>query len=117
MIKNRSRMAIVLGLLLGVLAASPLVGVAAGMSSESGQSSQPGQPPRADQRGGDGFVPVKDLPAQDKLPAAPLLVSAYAFVWLVLLVYVWSVWRRLTRVEREVRDLSTRLAARQGERR
>jgi CcmD family protein len=111
MIKNRSRMAIVLGLLLGVLVASPLAGAAAGMPS------QPGQPPRADQRGGDGFVPVKDLPTQDKLPAAPLLVSAYAFVWLVLLVYVWSVWRRLTRVEREVRDLSTRLAARQGERR
>lgn len=93
-------------LVLGLVAALPA----------SAAASQPGQPAPADQRGGEGFVPVKDLPPQDQLPAAPLLISAYAVVWVVLLVYVWSVWRRLTRVERDVRDLSTRLAARQGER-
>ncbi len=57
----------------------------------------------------DEFVPVKDLPAQEQLPAAPLVTAAYAFVWVVLLLYVWSVWRRLGRVEREVGELAARL--------
>jgi len=56
------------------------------------------------------FVPVKDLPQQEKLPAAPLLMSAYAFVWIALLAYVWSMWRRLQAVEREMRELSARIA-------
>jgi len=62
----------------------------------------PGDPPEE-------FVPVKDLPQQEQLPAAPLLVSAYAFVWVALLVYVWSVWRRLLKVERDMRDLAGRI--------
>lgn len=72
---------------------------------------QGGQPPADPQA---GFVPVKDLPAQEALPAAPLLIAAYAFVWVALLAYVWSVWRRLAGVEREVRHLSARLTERQG---
>ncbi len=64
------------------------------------------QPPRDPQ---EEFVPVKDLPQQEQLPAAPLLISAYAFVWVALLVYVWSVWRRLLKVEREMRDLAGRI--------
>ena len=55
------------------------------------------------------FVPMKDLPQQEPLPAAPLLISAYAFVWVALLVYVWTVWRRLLKVEREMRDLAARI--------
>ncbi len=65
---------------------------------------QPPQKPAAQ----DEFVPVKDLPAQEQLPATPLVVGAYAFVWVVLLLYVWSVWRRLGRVEREMGDLRAR---------
>jgi CcmD family protein len=57
----------------------------------------------------DQFVPVKTLPAQETLPAAPLVMTAYAFVWAVLLVYVWTVWRRLMKVEREIHDLSARI--------
>ncbi len=70
---------------------------------------QPGQKPSAQ----DEFVPVKDLPAQEQLPAAPLVIGAYAFVWVVLLLYVWSVWRRLGRVEREMGDLAARLGEKQ----
>ncbi len=69
------------------------------------------QPPAGAQ--GD-YVPLKDLPQQETLPAAPLVMAAYAFVWAVLLVYVWSVWRRLLKVEHEVKDLSARLAAKPG---
>jgi len=56
------------------------------------------------------FVPLKTLPQQDELPAAPLLVTAYGFVWAVLLVYVWTIWRRLMKVEREVQQLSSRVS-------
>jgi CcmD family protein len=55
------------------------------------------------------FVPMKSLQQQDQLPAAPLLVAAYVFVWAVLLVYVWTIWRRLMKVEREIRQLASRV--------
>jgi CcmD family protein len=57
----------------------------------------------------DQFVPVKTLPAQEQLPAPMLVMTAYGFVWAALLVYVWTVWRRLMKVEREMHELSARL--------
>jgi CcmD family protein len=56
------------------------------------------QPPA----GQEEFLPVKELPASDQLPAAPLLITAYALVWIILMAYLWSIWRRLGRVEREM---------------
>ena len=55
----------------------------------------------------DEFVPVSQLPPQDQLPSAPLLIGAYAFVWLLLGGYVLSVARRLNTVQREVERLDT----------
>jgi CcmD family protein len=55
-----------------------------------------------------GFVPVDQLPPADQLPAAPLLIAAYTFVWFAVLAYVWSVWRRMNRVESELRALHER---------
>ncbi len=52
----------------------------------------------------DEFVPVNELPESEKLPAAPFLITAYTIVWVVLLVYVWSLWRRLTAVEQELKQ-------------
>ncbi len=54
------------------------------------------------------FLPLKDLPKQEQLPAAPLVMGAYAFVWVALLVYVWSLWRRVGAVQRELTDLRRR---------
>jgi CcmD family protein len=54
------------------------------------------------------FVPVEQLPPTEQLPAAPLLVAAYVFVWLAAMFYIWSVWRRLSRVERELHELERR---------
>ena len=51
------------------------------------------------------FVPLDQLPPQEQLPAAPLLVGAYVFVMLALFGYLFSVARRLNRVEREVERL------------
>ena len=56
----------------------------------------------------EGFTRVDTLPASDQLPAAPLLITAYAFVWLVVLFYVWTVARRLTKVETDMRSLEQR---------
>jgi len=41
-----------------------------------------------------------------------LLVTAYAFVWVVLFAYVMSVGRRLTKVQHEVERLETDIAKR-----
>jgi CcmD family protein len=62
------------------------------------------QPPAAQSE----FVPVNDLPPVDQLPAAPLLVAAYAFVWIAAMFYLWTIWRRLNKVETEMRALESR---------
>ena len=68
------------------------------------------QPPPAQPAGAQGeFVPVGSLPQAEQLPAAPLVIAAYAFVWVALLVYVWSLWRRMTKLERELADLQRRV--------
>lgn len=66
----------------------------------------PPQPPSAPSTPAarDEFVPVTDLPDSEKLPAAPYLIAAYSIVWLVLLGYVWSIWRRLGQVEAELKQ-------------
>jgi CcmD family protein len=63
------------------------------------------QPPA----GQGGFVPVDSVPLSDQLPAAPLLITAYAFVWIAVMVYVWSIWRRMNKVEDEMRALAQKL--------
>jgi CcmD family protein len=64
------------------------------------------QPPPVEE-----FVPISELPPEEALPAAPLLIAAYAFVWVVVLGYLWSIWRRLQRVEREFAAVAGRTAA------
>jgi len=58
----------------------------------------------------DEFVPVDELPPEDEMPAAPLLIGAYAIVWLLVLGYTWSLWRRLGRVEADLTALRDRLS-------
>ena len=52
------------------------------------------------------YVPIKDLPPTDQMPAAPLLIAAYAFVWIAVMFYLWTIWRRLGKVEAEMRALA-----------
>jgi CcmD family protein len=63
-----------------------------------------GQPPA----GQSEFVPVSELPPADQLRAAPLLITAYAFVWVAVLFYVWTIWRRLSKVEKDMQALARR---------
>ncbi len=58
------------------------------------------------------FVPIKELPPSEQLPAAPLLVTAYAFFLLLMVFYVWTVWRRLGKVDADIHTLEQRMAKR-----
>jgi hypothetical protein len=62
------------------------------------------------QPGQSEFVPVTEVPASEQLPSAPLVIAAYAFVWLAFLAYVWLMWRRLGKVEQDISALSAQLA-------
>jgi CcmD family protein len=57
----------------------------------------------------DEFVPITQLPPDEKVPAAPLLIAAYAVVWIVLAVYLWTLWTRFRRAERDLDALARRL--------
>ena len=59
----------------------------------------------------EGFVPATSI-TTESLPATPLLYSAYGAVWVVLILYVFVLARRLTRVERDLRDVSARITKR-----
>ncbi len=63
------------------------------------------QPPA----GQSDFVPVTAAQqAIESLPAAPLLIGAYAFVWVALLGYLWFLWGRLKKVQGELEALQRR---------
>ena len=74
MVPGRSRWRVVLLWLL--LAAGPAAHV-----SLSAQEQPPKRPAQ------DEFVPVSELPPQEQLPAAPLLIAAYAVAWVVVVGY------------------------------
>jgi CcmD family protein len=58
-----------------------------------------------------GFVKASELPTE-VLPAAPFVFFAYAFVWVVLIGYVFALWQKLRRVERELSDMTSRVGSR-----
>jgi CcmD family protein len=55
------------------------------------------------------FVSQDTLPKQEVAPA-PLVFAAYAVVWGVLVVYLFFLWRRIGRVERDLADVHRKLA-------
>ena len=57
----------------------------------------------------EGFVPIDQIQPKEQLPAAPLVMAAYAAAWLVIFGYVWSIWRRLSQVEQEMASLTQRV--------
>ena len=65
------------------------------------------QPPSTEQQ--EVFVPIDELPPQEQLSAAPLLVGAYVFVVVVLFLYLFSVARRMSAVQREIERLEVDL--------
>ena len=56
----------------------------------------------------EGFVPVTGAPASEQIPAAPLVIASYAFFLLLMVFYLWTIWRRIGKVESEMRALERR---------
>ena len=67
----------------------------------SAQSQPPPRPPAQEE-----FVPLSEIPQDQQIPAFRLVAAAYAFVWVVLIGYVWSVAKRLQKVEADLTSLS-----------
>jgi type VI protein secretion system component VasF len=65
------------------------------------------EPSTTEQQG--EFVPAGDLPQREQIPAAPLLIGAYAFVMLAFFGYVVSVSRRLGSVKADVARLEAEI--------
>ena len=61
------------------------------------------------QPGQSEFKPVTEIPASEQMPSAPLVIAAYAFVWLAFLFYAWTMWRKLGKVEQDLQTLSTQI--------
>jgi len=74
-------------------------------SQQVSEARQPQSPPERQEE----FIPIDELPPQEQLPAAPLLVGAYAFVLLMLFGYMFTVSRRLALIQREVDRLDHEL--------
>ena len=82
-----------------------------GIGAATASHVEAAQPQQAAQ---DGFVPMGDVPPEDQLPAAPLLMVAYAAVWAIAVGYLWTIRQRLGSVEKELADVSRRVADRDG---
>ena len=74
-----------------------------GAAAAAGQAQPPPSPAQ------EGFVPIDQIQQKEQLPAAPLVMAAYAAAWLVIFGYVWSIWRRLSQVEQEMASLTQRV--------
>jgi CcmD family protein len=57
----------------------------------------------------EGFTPIKPGDIQESLPATPFVFVAYAFAWAAVAFYVFWMWRRLARVEKELAEVRGRL--------
>ncbi len=85
-----------------VRALALVAALAAPLSLEARQAT----PPPASQ---DGFVSVDQLPSEEELPAGPLVAAAYAVAWVAVLIYLWSIWQRLAKVDRELAEVARRI--------
>ena len=84
----------------------------AGLGGLVGQTVDAAQP--AEQSVPDGFVPMDDVPPEEQLPAAPLLAAAYIVVWVLAIGYLWTIWRRLGSVEKELAEALRRVGETDG---
>jgi CcmD family protein len=61
-------------------------------------------------QGASDFVPMDQLAKQESVPGGTLLVAAYAFAWVAVTAYLWTIWRRAKKMERELGEVTARLA-------
>jgi hypothetical protein len=58
------------------------------------------QPPKP---GTDAFLPTDQLPPTEQMPSAPYVIAAYGVVWLIAMFYLWTIWRRIGKVEADMK--------------
>jgi CcmD family protein len=82
-----------------------------GISTDArGHQPPPASPPRAAPPAAqDEYVPISEVPQDEQLPAVPLVFIAYGLIWLAVLVYVLTIWRRQTAVQKEIDVLKRQL--------
>ena len=89
-----------------IVLGAALVGTPPAFAQSQPQSPQPSlqnnEPKQLEE-----FVPIDRLPQEEQIPAASLLIPAYAFVWVAVLLYVISLAKRLGTVQREVERLES----------
>ena len=73
----------------------------AAMPMRSLAQQPPPQPPK-------DFVPVDETAPGEQIPAMPLIGAAYGFIWVAVFGYVWSLGRRLQKVDAEISELERR---------
>jgi hypothetical protein len=56
----------------------------------------------------EGFVQVAPGTQVEQIPAAPLVMASYAFFLLLMMFYLWTIWRRIGKVEGDMRALESR---------
>jgi CcmD family protein len=61
----------------------------------------------------EGFVKASEVPTE-VLPATPFVFIAYAFVWVALIGYLFGLWRKVSRVERELAQVRSRVEGRRA---
>jgi CcmD family protein len=62
----------------------------------------------------DEFRPLTAEDMQEQIPAANLVFAAYATVWLVFSFYLFTLWRRVSSVESELRAVAAKFEGRRG---
>jgi len=68
------------------------------------------QPPPAQEE----YLPIDQLPPTEQLPGGVFVIVAYGFIWVASMVYIWSLWRRLSKVESEMQALQRRSGGDRG---
>ena len=82
-----------------------------GALAQGPESSPSPSPPPTTTAAQDGFVPIDELPPEDRLPAAPFLVGAYTITLVLLVGYAWLLWRRLGVVQRDLDEVRRSVGA------
>lgn len=50
----------------------------------------------------DEYVPISELPPDEELPAAPMVIGAYVFVWVAFVGYVFTLVNRTKKLEADL---------------
>ena len=63
------------------------------------------KPPATEQ-----YLPVDQLPPTEQMPSAPYVIAAYGLIWLIAMFYLWTIWRRIGKLETDMHALERQRA-------